>query len=107
MTESPYVATSETSHEAARRVSHNRVARVRNEVARLILYAGPQGLTDEEIIDAIDPTRGSTIRPRRVDLVRSGAIVDSGERRLTRSRFRAAVWIWYGYAPPPHESGAA
>lgn len=35
---------------------------------------------------------GSTERPRRVELVEGGHVVDSGLRRLTRSRRFAVVW---------------
>lgn len=51
-----------------------------------------EGCTDEEIqietgIDA------NTERPRRVELVRMGLVVDSGKTRQTKSGRWAAVWI--------------
>jgi hypothetical protein len=54
-------------------------------------YTGHGGMTDEELQHylELDP---STERPRRVELVERGLIVDSGERRKTRSGRSAIVW---------------
>ena len=53
------------------------------------LRAGPK--TDEEICRATG-LRGSTVRPRRLELLREGLIEDSGEVRPTRSGREAIVW---------------
>jgi predicted transcriptional regulator len=47
--------------------------------------------TDEEIADllALNP---STSRPRRIELVQAGLVVDSGTTRKTRSGRQAVVW---------------
>lgn len=50
------------------------------------------GCTDDEI-EVETGLSGSTVRPRRRELVLSGAIVESGERRKTRSGRTAAVHI--------------
>lgn len=49
------------------------------------------GLTDAECqrILKIDP---STQRPRRIELVERGMVVDSGETRKTKSGRKATVW---------------
>lgn len=55
------------------------------------LKAASAGLTDQEIctVTGLDP---STERPRRVELVESGAVVDSLRTRSTRSGRSATVW---------------
>ena len=50
------------------------------------------GMTDEEIQDALR-MNPSTQRPRRVELVEGGWIVDSQRRRRTRARRDAVVWV--------------
>lgn len=49
------------------------------------------GATDEEIQEGI-PMAASTQRPRRVELVERGPVVDSGVTRATRSGRQAVVW---------------
>ncbi|MCX4244230.1 hypothetical protein [Paraliomyxa miuraensis] len=53
------------------------------------LRAGPK--TDEEICRATG-LRGSTVRPRRLELLREGLIEDSGTVRPTQSGREAIVW---------------
>ena len=53
------------------------------------LRAGPK--TDEEICQATG-LRGSTVRPRRLELLREGLVEDSGQVRPTRSGREAIVW---------------
>lgn len=53
------------------------------------LRAGPK--TDEEICRATG-LRGSSVRPRRGELVHEGLVVDSGEVRPTQSGRDAIVW---------------
>jgi hypothetical protein len=50
-----------------------------------------QGATDEEIQLALG-MHANTQRPRRVELVERGIVVDSGRTRPTRSGRRAVVW---------------
>jgi hypothetical protein len=47
--------------------------------------------TDEEIQLGLEMS-GSTERPRRVELVAAGRIVDSGRTRPTQSGRQAVVW---------------
>ncbi len=60
----------------------------------------PDGATDEQmqVNLALNP---NTQRPRRVELVAMGRVVDSGEIRLTRSGTKAVVWK----ATIPREQG--
>lgn len=53
------------------------------------LRAGPK--TDEEICKATG-LRGSSVRPRRGELVHEGLVVDSGQVRPTHSGRDAIVW---------------
>ena len=58
----------------------------------MALRAHPHGLTDHQIqkLLAMDP---STQRPRRVELVESGLVRESGIYRKTPSGRLAAVWV--------------
>jgi hypothetical protein len=57
-----------------------------------LLRAFPDyGMTDEEIQDALD-MNPSAERPRRIELVNAGLVIDSGERRETSSGRKATVW---------------
>lgn len=49
------------------------------------------GLTDNQgiYVTGLSP---STYRPRRIELVQRGQVVDSGETRLTASGRKAVVW---------------
>ncbi len=90
----PYVKGSDTSREAA----HAKLATASTEIARVyraLVAAGPHGKTDDELQVELDMDP-STQRPRRVELVRKDLVVDSGTKRLTRSRRRATVWIVAG-----------
>lgn len=84
-----YQRGSRTSREAAERVD---AATLRERVFRHIAYREAWGMTDEECQDAL-AMNPSTQRPRRVELVRAGRVVDSGRTRPTRSGRQAVVWI--------------
>lgn len=78
----------ETSRESARRIAS------KTERLRALIFASLRAegsATDEELQLrlSLDP---STERPRRVELVKQGLVVDSGKTRLTRSRRPATVW---------------
>ena len=79
-----------TAHAAAKDIESVSGAQ-RRAVYKAILEA-TAGLTDEEvqIILDLDP---SSERPRRVELVRDGLVVDSGRTRLTVSGRKATVWV--------------
>lgn len=84
----PHSATSQEAADAIRPDSN----RLRSVVYAAIRGAGPDGLTDEEGIErtGLSP---STYRPRRVELVAGGMVVDSGRTRKTASGRKAAVWV--------------
>lgn len=65
-------------------------ANLRGKVLAFLREHG--GATDEEGIEAtgISP---STYRPRRIELVRSGAVADSGTTRRTAAGRNAVIWI--------------
>ena len=50
------------------------------------------GVTDEEIADGLR-MGGSTARPRRVELVATGLVRDSGRTRKGRAGRQMTVWI--------------
>jgi len=56
-----------------------------------LLAANPDGFTDHEMQDMLQ-MNPSTQRPRRIELVEQGWVVDSGITRRTPSGDKAAVW---------------
>ena len=87
----PYVASSATSRAAAESLDPNATRTLQDRVEALICDS-EDGLTDEEIIDAIGGNPNG-IRPRRVELVRAGIVRDSGRTRSTVSGRSAVVWV--------------
>ena len=87
----PFVTDSPTSQQAASAIKPD-AGRLRLKVYDAIMRHGAYGLTDEEGVDAtgIAP---STYRPRRIELVEQGKVIDSGQTRLTRAGRKAVVWI--------------
>lgn len=83
----PYQRHSATSRDAAESVTT--AEKDRDRVLKYIRIA--YGATDEQIATALC-MNPSTARPRRVELVRQGLIVDSGRTRLTASGRAATVW---------------
>lgn len=65
---------------------------LRDRVQRFIGLQGDRGVTDEEIVLALD-IDPSTARPRRIELVAAGQVIDSGRTRETRSGRQATVWV--------------
>lgn len=64
----------------------------RRRVLDYITNCGGYGATDENVQDGLN-MNPSTQRPRRVELVEGGFIVDSGDKRKTRSGREAVVWV--------------
>ena len=60
-----------------------------------IRRAGADGLTDEEMLAAVQ-LAPSTGRPRRIELVQRGLVRDSGNIRKTASGRSAVVWTAVG-----------
>lgn len=84
----PYQPHSDTSREAAEEIAP-RLSRLRQQVYEALKFCGP--MTDEEICN-LTGMRASTVRPRRVELVESAHVVDSGSRRKVQSGSRATLW---------------
>jgi hypothetical protein len=87
----PYISGSETSKKAAISIQSARET-LTKKVWRFACQKGAVGFTDEECcgVLAMNP---STQRPRRVELVEVGLVVDSGMKRKTISGREATVWI--------------
>lgn len=64
----------------------------RTAVYDYVQRCGHQGATDEEVQRGLG-MNPSTQRPRRVELVEAGLVVDSGARRETASGREAVVWV--------------
>jgi len=87
----PYIAESETSKQAANLIEPNAAALL-GKVLAFLRKRGNYGATDEEMQDEM-PIQPSTQRPRRVDLVNRGLVIDSGLTRKTKSGRNAVVWV--------------
>jgi len=81
---------SETSESSAGGIASVSGAK-RRAVYQAIVASGDDGMTDEEMQDATGMAP-NTQRPRRVELVRDGSVIDSGIRRNTKSGRKAVVW---------------
>jgi hypothetical protein len=86
----PAQAHSQPSREAARRIAPVS-GELRLRVLAYLRECGETGATDEEIQTALQ-MGASTERPRRIELVEAGAVVDSGTTRLTKSGRKATIW---------------
>jgi hypothetical protein len=87
---------SPTSIEAAHH-AEPKSASLRAVVLAYIRQQGRDGATDEQIQNAIG-MNPSTQRPRRVELVEGGLVVNSGQTRKTQSGRNATVWVAAEYA---------
>ena len=85
----PSVAGSVTSAAAADSLDAGTLNRLHRVVLEY-LAARPGGATDEEMQRGI-PMPPSTQRPRRIELVRRGLVVECGTRRTASGR-KASVW---------------
>ncbi len=67
-----------------------------NEQHRLLLgyyrFYGRDGVTDQEMSEATK-LDGSTVRPRRIELVDKGFVIDSGRTRATKTGRQATVYV--------------
>jgi transcription initiation factor IIE alpha subunit len=85
----PSVGGSATSAAAADSLAPKTLNAMQRRVLEL-LAANPQGLTDEEMQTRLG-MNPSTQRPRRIELMRRGLVVESGTRRTASGRM-AGVW---------------
>jgi len=87
----PYQRHSTTSHRASQQVRHS-TGNLRAKVLEYLRRCKQRGATDEEIqlATGLNP---STQRPRRVELVASHDVWDSGLKRKTTSGRKAVVWV--------------
>ena len=86
----PFQRHSETSRAAAAAI-YGKTGSSRRAVYDWLRSRGELGGTDEEIC-AWTGLSSSTVRPRRVELVRDGLVVESDARRRTQSGRWATVW---------------
>lgn len=87
-----FQAHSPTSYEAAHAARESgSAARCREIVFAVISAAGNTGMTDEDIAIAAR-LPGNTCRPRRVELLDAGRIIEAGKRKTLSGR-NACVWM--------------
>jgi len=91
MPDLPFQRHSDTSRDASDSARPTARA-VRAKIWSHIETLGFYGATDEEV-QAVLGINPSTQRPRRVELVERGLVVDSGRRRKTTSGRWACVWV--------------
>lgn len=85
-----YQPHSATSKAAAESVKHEAV-HAREQVLAEIRRNGWYGCTDDELISRLP--YGESSRPRRIELVRAGLVVDGGTKRPTAKGRLATVWV--------------
>lgn len=90
MTGIPYVPGSDTS-EAAAQTMERPAPNLRERVARAVAESGFRGMTCDEVESTLE-LRHQTASARLRELVLCGRIVDSNNRRATRSGRYAAVY---------------
>jgi hypothetical protein len=88
-TRAPAARGSVTSAQAADSLGPATLSALQRRVLAL-LEATPDGLTDEEMQTRLG-MNPSTQRPRRIELVRRGLVVECGTRRTASGRM-ASVW---------------
>jgi len=64
----------------------------RGRVLRCVVDAGAEGVTDDQVRDRLGMEL-NTVRPRRLELVEQGYVIDSGDTRMTSSGNPAVVWL--------------
>ena len=85
----PAVAGSVTSARAADAIGP-RLNDLQRSVVAYLRQAGEHGATDEEIATGLG-MNPSTERPRRIELVRRGLVVEAGTRKTKSGRY-ATAW---------------
>ena len=95
----PYVAGSDTSRDAAASVAPH-LTRLEAVVYEHIVRQGADGSTCDEAEVATDLAH-QTCSARVRGLVQKGLIIDSGDRRPTRSGRGARVYVTMTHAPEP------
>ena len=86
----PAVQHSRTSMAAADAMDGDRLNSLQRSVVAFLRDRGVHGATDEEMQLGI-PMPPSTQRPRRIELVRRGLVVEAGTRKARSGRF-ARAW---------------
>jgi len=87
----PPSAKTETSRQAAAEIA-TRLSAIQQDILAHLQRSGEHGGTCDELEEAMR-LRHQTCGPRLRELALSGAIVDTGMRRKTRSGRRAIVWL--------------
>jgi len=87
----PFVAGSSTSQAAATSINGS-AATLRNTVLATIRAAGPNGMTCDEVEQALS-MRHQTASARIRELSLRNQVFDSTRRRRTRSNRTAVVWL--------------
>jgi hypothetical protein len=81
----------DTSHAAGASHGEHR-ARIRRDVLA-VHQRHPDGLTDDQLAQHLPDDHPPSLVKRRGELVRDGALIDSGRRQLTRRGSAAIVWV--------------
>ena len=85
----PAVQSSRTSMAAADAI-HASLNALQRSVVSFLRTRGDHGATDEEIATGLQ-MNPSTARPRRIELVRRGLVVEAGTRKAMSGRY-ATAW---------------
>lgn len=88
----PHAYVSSTSHDTQRRAAARAAVRSGTKRATVLALLGAGNFTDEEIVERLN-WNPSTVRPRRLELVQMGLVIDSGARRPTIASGELAI-VW-------------
>jgi biotin operon repressor len=97
-TTAPFVSGSDTSQDAAASMA-DRVGQTRQKVYESIATSLSKGQTCDEAEEALEMTH-QTVSARIKELKDTGYIVDTGDRRKTRSKQKAAVYVATEFLTP-------
>jgi hypothetical protein len=86
----PFQRHSETSLRAAGEITPY-LSNLQQRVYDMLLQCGPLGATDEDMQRFLNMNPSSQ-RPRRIELVAKGLVIDTGKTRKTRAGRQATVW---------------
>ena len=95
-----------TSREAAASIAP-RAATIRERVLEHLRSCGPRGATDAELAAAFPEIAVDTLRPRRRELARAGAVVKSDRTRKNTGGRAMAVWVTTEHATTPGGEGGS
>lgn len=82
----------ETSYAAAQAIAPV-TGKLQQMVYTFAVQRGSYGFTDQELFLAFPDRSENSLRPRRIELVDAGRLIDNGQRRKNARNRECIVWI--------------